>query len=209
MLHGKPFNLINRPRFVFVADYVVKLSPKNTIFFNSDLGFTQETFEGGIKMSKLSTKQISGIAILTAAYCILSAFMKIPFIGAISLDLGYIALAIGCLKYGMWGAFIGAVGCGIESILFSPYGFSIGWFVANMIIGFGCGYIFTHTDKIWKQIIAVIIFVAIGMLIAKTGIECYLYSIPFQVKIVKSLTAFVIDSITMIIGLFIAKRVIK
>ena len=96
-------------------------------------------------MNRLTTKQITGIAILTALYCVLSAMMKIPFIGAISLDLGYIALAVGCLMFGSWGAFIGAVGCGVESILFSPYGFSISWFVANLIVGLGCGYIFFHS----------------------------------------------------------------
>ena len=160
-------------------------------------------------MNKPTVEQISGIGIFTALYCVLSAMMKIPFIGAISLDLGYIALTIGCAKYGKWGAFIGAVGCGIESILFSPYGFSIGWFVANLIIGFGCGYVFKQTKSFWKRTIAIIVFVGIGILIVKTGIECYLYQIPFEIKIVKSLVAFTVDTITMIIGLFVAERVVR
>lgn len=153
-------------------------------------------------MSKLTTNKLTGIAILTALYCALSAMMKIPFIGAISLDLGYIALAIGCVVFGPWGAFIGAVGCGVESLLFSPYGFSISWFVANLIVGFGCGYVFKHTKSTWKRIMAIIIFMAIAMLGAKTIIECYLYGIPFPVKVVKNAVAFGIDSLTMIIGLF-------
>lgn len=159
--------------------------------------------------NKLNTNKIAGIGILTALYCVLSAMMKIPFIGAISLDLGYIVLTIGCIVFGMWGAFIGAVGCGIESILFSPYGFSISWFIANLIIGLGCGYIFKKTNNIWKQIIAILIFVGIGMLGAKTGIECYLYHIPFEIKIIKNLVAFGIDSLTMIIGLFIYRKINK
>ena len=160
-------------------------------------------------MNRLTTKQITGIAILTALYCVLSAMMKIPFIGAISLDLGYIALAVGCLMFGPWGAFIGAVGCGIESILFSPYGFSISWFVANLIVGLGCGYVFIHIKDTWKRIVAIIVFVAIAMLGAKTFIECNLYGIPFEVKIIKNLVAFGIDSFTMIIGLLIGKRVVN
>ena len=160
-------------------------------------------------MSKLKNRQIAGIGILTALYCVLSALMKIPFIGAISLDLGYIALAVGCCLFGPWGALIGAVGCGLESILFSPYGFSISWVVANLIIGLGCGLVFKHTDVIWKRIIAIIIFVGIGMLGAKTGIECYLYHIPFAVKIVKNLVAFGVDSFVMIIGLGVASKVKK
>lgn len=160
-------------------------------------------------MNKPTVRKISGIAILTSLYVVLSAMMKIPFIGAISLDLGYIALTVGCAMFGMWGAFIGAVGCGIESILFSPYGFSIGWFVANLIIGLGCGFVFKHTEKTWKRIAAIIFFVALGILVAKTGIECFLYNIPFEVKIIKSIVAFTIDAITMIIGLAVVKRVVK
>ncbi len=158
-------------------------------------------------MSKLTTKKITGIALLTALYCVLSATMKIPFIGAISLDLGYIALAVACAIFGPWGAFVGAVGCGLESILFSPYGFSISWFTANLIIGLGCGFVFTHTKVFWKRLIAVILFVGIGMLGAKTGIECYLYHIPFAVKIIKNLVAFGIDSAVMIVGLSIMKPI--
>ena len=160
-------------------------------------------------MNKPTVKEISGIAIFTSLYCVLSAMIKIPFIGAISLDLGYVALAIGCAAFGPWGAFIGAVGCGIESILFSPYGFSIGWFVGNFIIGLGCGCVFKKTNVIWKRIVAIIIFVALGILITKTLIECALYAIPFEVKIVKSFVAFIIDSITMVIGVIAAKRVVK
>lgn len=160
-------------------------------------------------MSNLKTKQIAGIAILTALYCVLSAMMKIPFIGAISLDLGYIALTLGCALFGPWAAFIGAVGCGLESILFSPYGFSISWFIANLIIGLGCGITFKKTENIWIRIVAIIVFIAIGMLGAKTGIECYLYHIPFAIKIVKNAVAFGIDTITMLIGLGITQRVVK
>ena len=160
-------------------------------------------------MSNLKTKQIAGISILTALYCVLSAMMKIPFIGAISLDLGYIVLTIGCALFGPWAAFIGAIGCGLESMIFSPYGFSISWFMANLIIGLGCGIVFKKTENILIRIIAIIGFVAIGMLGIKTGIECYLYHIPFAVKIVKNAVAFGIDTITMLIGLSITKRVVK
>ena len=162
-----------------------------------------------MKMSKLKTRQIAGIAILTALYCVLSAMMKIPFIGAISLDLGYIALTVGCALFGPWAAVIGAVGCALESMLFSPYGFSISWFVANLIIGIGCGFVFKKTDNIWARIAAIVGFVAVGMLGAKTGIECYLYHIPFAIKIVKNAVAVGVDTLTMLVGLGITAKVIK
>lgn len=160
-------------------------------------------------MSNLKIKQLAGISILTALYCVLSAMMKIPFIGAISLDLGYIALTIGCALFGPWAAFIGAIGCGLESMIFSPYGFSISWFMANLVIGLGCGIVFKKTENILIRVIAIIGFVAIGMLGVKTGIECYLYHIPFAVKIVKNAVAFGVDTVTMLIGLSVTQRVIK
>ena len=159
--------------------------------------------------AKITIRKIVFIAALTALYCILSAMMKIPFIGAISLDLGYIALTVACSMVGPWGAFVGAIGCGLESIIFSPYGFSISWFVANLIIGLGCGITFKYTKKIWIRILSIILFVGIGMLLAKTIIECKLYNIPFAVKIVKNLVAFGVDSLVMIVGLAVTKPVEK
>ena len=97
----------------------------------------------------------------------------------------------------------------MESILFSPYGFSISWFIANLIIGLGCGITFKKTQSVWIRIAAIIGFVAIGMLGVKTGIECYLYHIPFAVKIIKNAVAFGVDTITMLIGLGITHRVVK
>jgi hypothetical protein len=41
----------------------------------------------------------------------------------------------------------------------------------------------------------------------KTFIECGLYSIPLLVKIPKSVTAFAIDTIVMIIGLLVAYKI--
>lgn len=162
-----------------------------------------------MRNKSMTTKKLTSIGLLTASYCVLSMMMKVPFIGAISLDLGYIALTVGCAMFGIWGAFIGAVGCGIESILLSPYGFSISWFIANLIIGFGCGFVFKKTTSIWKRIIAIIVFVALGVLCVKTIIECNLYMIPFEIKIVKNAVAFLVDTITMIVGLPIANRLEK
>lgn len=155
----------------------------------------------------MNTKKLCGIAILTALYCVLASMLKIPVIGAISLDLGYIALAVGCSKYYGWGAVIGAIGCGIESILFSPYGFSISWFIANAIIGLGCGYLYHKTSNNVMKVIGTIAFVCLGVLVVKTVIECNLYGIPLAVKIPKNLVAFLMDSATMIVGLLVYDRI--
>jgi len=156
---------------------------------------------------KINTKKLATIALLTALYCVLSAMMKIPFIGAISLDLGYIALTVACGTVGVWAGIVGAVGCGIESMLFSPYGFSISWWFANFIIGVGCGIVFHLTNDNKKRVLSILFFVALGVLLTKTGIECYLYHIPFAVKIVKNFVAFCVDSVVMIAGIGVLHKV--
>lgn len=148
-----------------------------------------------------NTKKLCAIAILTAMYTVLSAFLKIPFVGNIMLDLGYLAFAVALCEFGVWGAFVGAIGCALESLLFSAYGFSISWFVANLIIGIGCGLIFCHCKKFWMRAIAIVVFSAVGLLGAKTAIECYLYSIPLLVKLPKNVTAFAVDAVVMLFGL--------
>ena len=151
-------------------------------------------------MSK--TKKICYLAVLTALYVVMSAFLKFYVgVGHIQVDLGYIAFAVALCEFGVAGAAVGVIGCALESMLFTAYGFSISWVVANAVIGIGCGLIFDKIDKFWIRALAIVMYTAIGMLLMKTSIECYLYSIPFAVKFTKSVAAFVVDSVVMIAGL--------
>lgn len=165
-------------------------------------------------MRKEVIKKIALIGIMTALYVVMSLTLKIPIgVGNIQLDMGYIILAIACFTVGPWAGFVGGAGAAIESILFSAYGISWGWITMNLLIGLVLGFIFIKykLTPAYKFIIAVVLVVCtvlIGALV-KTVIECALYSIPYQVKIPKSLAAWVIDSIAMIIGLFLVKPIKK
>ena len=153
------------------------------------------------------TKKLCYLAALTALYVVLSAFLKINIIGNIQIDLGYIAFAVAICEFGFSGALVGIIGCALESILFSAYGFSISWAAANAIIGIGCAACFLATEKTWLRALSIILFCAIGLLFAKTLIECYLYTIPLAVKIPKNAVAFAMDSAVMIAGLFVYRRI--
>lgn len=153
--------------------------------------------------------RICTLGILTALYVVLSAFLKINLIGNIQLDIGYLVFAVALCVFGPWGAVVGVVGCALESILFSAYGFSISWAVANAVIGIGCGFAFLKTEKIGWRILSIILFSAIGLLGCKTVIECSLYSIPYLVKIPKNAVAFAVDAVVMIAGLILADRIGK
>ena len=161
-------------------------------------------------------KKIALIGILTALYVVMSLTLKIPIgIGNIQLDMGYVALTVACFTVGPWAAFVGGVGAAIESILFSAYGISYGWIAMNIAIGLILGFIFKISPRLTEQykdmgmnILLIILAVLIGVTI-KTAIECSLYSIPLAVKLPKSLIAFMIDTVVMVIGLFVVGPVKK
>jgi riboflavin transporter FmnP len=152
----------------------------------------------GVFMTK--TKKICTIAVLTALYVVLGAFLKFNIIGNISVDLGYLAFAVGLCMFGWQATFIGAVGCALESILFSAYGFSVGWFVANIIIGLLCGTVFPTTKSTWLRVICAFAACGLGLFVVKSLIECSLYSIPLAIKMPKSFVAWMTDAVVMSIG---------
>lgn len=152
------------------------------------------------------TKTICILGVLTALYVVLSAFCKVNLIGNIMLDFGYVAFAVALCKFGPIGAVVGVVGCALESILFSAYGFSISWVIANAIIGIGFGYACKYTENTIARIAFMLAASLLGLLIAKTGIECVLYKIPLLIKIPKNAVAWIADSVMMIFGIFLEKR---
>jgi uncharacterized membrane protein len=160
-------------------------------------------------LTKSNTQKICVLAMLTALYVVLSAFLKINIIGNITIDLGYLAFAVALCEFGVYGTVVGVVGCALESLLFSAYGFSISWVIANLVIGVGCGLVFSRVENVWGRIGAIVLFCAIGLLGCKTVIECALYNIPLLVKIPKNAVAFGIDTAVMICGLVLHKFIVK
>lgn len=154
-------------------------------------------------MSK--TKYICNTAIGIALYCALSMSMRIPLgIGHISVDLGYIVIALYAYYMGSIStAIVGGCSAAIMSLLTGW--FSLEWVLANIAIGIICGR-FYKKDNFAYNAILTILAVGLGMLIIKTTVSCLLWSIPVLVKLPKSITAWVIDSVVMIIGISIAPK---
>lgn len=157
------------------------------------------------------TKRIAMTAVLIALYFVLSCTIKIPFVGHIVLDMGYVALTVAAVCYGgVTAMIVGAAGCALESIVLTALGFSISWVAMNIIVGLTVGIVcFRLPDnRKWISIPTIIMAVALGVVV-KTGIECVLYSIPVAVKAPKALVAFAVDSIVMILALPLAYTVKK
>lgn len=151
-----------------------------------------------------NTRKICYSALGAALYFVASCSLKIPLFGHITVDCGYIVLMVFCIlatDIGIMPAVVcGALGCALESTLMSPLGFSIGWFVMNIIVAAGVAWACKSSDNnVFAVIVAIPVCVFVGVM-AKTGIECALYSIPIAVKMPKSIVAFAIDTFAMMIG---------
>lgn len=152
----------------------------------------------------MKTKKIITLAMLTALYVALSALMKIPFIGNISLDLGYIAFVVALMSFKYAGIAVGVLGCALESLLFSAYGFSISWAVGNLVVGLFFAWFISKSDyNQFRYMFGVLVACVLGILLVKTGIECRLYNIPTAIKVPKNLVACLVDTITMWLGIWI------
>ena len=157
-----------------------------------------------VNAMKKKTKQITMIAMLTALYFVLSAMLKIPIAGHITLDLGYIALMVGAVYFGPVPAMmIGGIGAFLESALMSQRGVSIGWIVMNVIIGAAVGWAMQkYADKGKKPlVIAALISVTVSALFgaaAKMFLDCAIYDLPILLKIPTTAAAWLSDSFVML-----------
>lgn len=154
--------------------------------------------------------------VMLALAVVLSVFCQIRLFGDIRLDLSYMVIVVMCYAYGALVGGMFATGVALfNSAFFSSYGVSVSWMAANVIIGMITGLVlhYIKVKKPWLKIVtdlsAIIVSCAIGLLFTKTIIECNLYNIPFEVKIIKNLVAFGSDTALMIVGYFVLLPVYK
>ena len=152
-----------------------------------------------------NTKKIAAIAVLTALYFVLSVLFKIPVVGNITLDLGYISLAVGAVFLGAVPAsLIGGIGALLESALISHRGVSLGWILMNVIVGYFCGLVLNKASDdnrkvFWIKAISVVVLSMFAGVIIKTLVDCALYDIALIAKIPSSTTAWILDSLVMLV----------
>lgn len=147
---------------------------------------------------------VTGLGV--ALYVALSFVAKIPLIGHISLDLGYIALAIYAYYFGpVIAAIVGGCGCVLVSLLASGW-FPFGWLLGNIAIGIICGKEYSRGDLL-SRLIVTILAVLFSVAIVKTVVECLLFSIPLMTKLPKNAIAAAVDAIAMVLGLLLAPKI--
>lgn len=153
----------------------------------------------------MTTKKLCLTALGIALYVVLSMTVKIPMIAHISIDLGYIVLAVYCYHFGpVSGAVVGGASCVLVSLLSSGW-FPPGWMLGNIAIGGLCGSQYKERATI-NNIIVTVLSIATGIWVIKTAVECPLYGIPVSVKLVSNGVAAITDAIVMCIGVLIAPK---
>lgn len=156
-----------------------------------------------------TAKSICLLGLGIALYVVLGAAVKIPLIGHIQTDLGYIAFGAYMMIFGFPGIVVGAIGCVLESVIFSGW-FPTGWLLGQIVIGIICALSFRfgrtllnkRTRIIYCAIVSAIAIV-IGILFVKTAVECWMYQIPFAIKFAKNGIACMADIPPMVIGIIL------
>ena len=152
-----------------------------------------------------STKRIALIGVFTALYFVLSAMLKIPIAGHITLDLGYIALTVSAVFLGGLPAMtVGILGAFLESAVLSQKGVSLGWCLMNAVVGYACGAVLYRTSELGRKkfLVSAALVIPLSMLIgvvAKTFVDCALYDVALIAKIPSSTAAWITDSAVMLV----------
>ena len=151
------------------------------------------------------TRKITYLGMGIALYVVLSMTVKIPLINQIKTDFGYLAFGAFLNLFGMEGTLVGVLGCIIANS-FVGSAFPPGWVLGQIFIGVFCGLLLKKTDKLWLKSLITVVAVFIGIGVIKTAVEVWLFQIPFEVKVIRNLIAFVADAIPMVIGVIISDK---
>lgn len=152
------------------------------------------------------TRKIAFLGLGIALYAVLSAFVIIPIVNRIKLDLGYIVFGIYLNKFGIISSIVGVFGCIIGNLL-KGGSFPIAWAIGQLFIGLTLGYLLPKTENIYLKIMYCLISTFIGIGLIKTVIEVMMYHFPFMLKLSSNLAAFVADVIPLIIGVLLSKKI--
>ena len=151
-------------------------------------------------------RKIAFIGLGIAMYAVLSAFVIIPIINRIKLDLGYIVFGVYLNAFGVLGTIVGVLGCIIGNML-KGGSFPIAWAIGQMFIGLTLGYLIPKTKNIYLKIIYCTISTFIGIALIKTIIEIWMFKFPFILKFSSNAVAFVADLIPLIGGVLLSKKI--
>lgn len=160
-----------------------------------------------------TTKNITINAIGISLFVVLSLCLQVPVFENYYLCLGYVVMAVYCYSIGTTsGTIVGTIGTILYCILINGLRGMPGWALGNIVIGLGISNTFKIAKKIKNPLASMVtsvfgiaIFVTLGIIFVKSGLECLLYSQPILIRMVNNGTAYITDLIMLIISLPICK----
>lgn len=151
-------------------------------------------------------RKIAFIALGIAMYAVLSAFVIIPIVNRIKLDLGYIVFGLYLNTFGIPATLVGTAGCIIGNLL-KGGSFPIAWACGQTFIGVVLGYLLPKTDKIYLKYLYSLVACFIGIVLIKTVLEVWIFSLPWYAKFLSNTAAFIADVIPLLIGITLSKKI--
>ena len=150
--------------------------------------------------------KIAILALGIALYTVLSAFVIIPIVNRIKLDLGYIVFGLYLNTFGIPATIVGVTGCILGNML-KGGSIPFAWAIGQAFIGVSLGYLLPKTEKTYLKIIYCIVSAFIGIAVIKTIIEVAIYQFPIWLKFSSNFVAYIADVIPMIAGVLLNKKI--
>ena len=158
---------------------------------------------------KASTQRIAVLAVGIALFVALSLCLQVPVFENYYLCLGYAVMAVYCWAFGaLSGTIVGALGVVLYCLVISGLRGMPGWALGNVAIGVILGLVFRQTKgmksaamKTLLNSAAIVASVALGILIIKSLTECLLYAQPMAVRMAKNMSAFIADTVMLLVSL--------
>ena len=150
--------------------------------------------------------KIAFLALGIALYTVLSAFVIIPIVNRIKLDLGYIVYGMYLNTFGMIATIVGVIGCVLGNML-KGGSIPFAWAIGQAFIGITLGYLLPKTKNTYLKILYCVLSAFIGIGVIKTLIEVAIYQFPLWAKFTSNLAAYVADVIPLIIGVLLNKKI--
>lgn len=151
-------------------------------------------------------RMIAYIGLGIALYAVLSAFVNIPIVNRIRLDLGYIVFGIYLEHFGLMATIVGVAGCIIGNLL-KGGSFAFAWAIGQAFIGISLGLLLPRTKNKILSCLYAMIAVFIGIALIKTVIEVWLFKLPLYAKFLSNCAAFAADAVGLLIGILLADKV--
>ncbi len=158
------------------------------------------------------TRNALGIAL----YVTVSMLLQVRFIGNYFFHLGYVVMMVYLVNFGtLSGFFVGVIGVLLYCLLAASPNGLITWPVANALIAFICGSVFRKTKEMKDplrfviDIASILLATALGFLVSKPLLETLLFAQDFWVRATVSFSAFVMDTIVLVISYPIARRLVR